>query len=287
MTAQIPMTSSLMTRLLGLKSGQSAQTTGTEKTAVTTPVGDKTKISAQTDAAPTLTETTTIAVTSLTQKAQDLQKLLDTLDTSITTLNTARDVINDVVALTEEAGGITVRARDTLKTAAGYEGNKDRLAELETRYKAVLERIDATVEKATVKGINLLKGDTLTTNFDNKGKSALDTQGYDLTAKGLEFRDPDFSSAFKVQDSRIDVMNAIDIAVTLRHQVTSDAMLIQTRQEFSENTIETLNAGASKVQFNDLGEEAANLLVLQVRQQIGATSDPLAAEAQQYLLQQF
>lgn len=284
MTSQIPMTSSLMTRLLGLKS---AQTTGTEKTAVPTAVGDKTKISAQTEAAPTATETTTIAVTSLNQKAQDLQKLLDTLDTSISTLNTARDTINDVVALAEEAGGITVRARDTLKTAAGYEGNKDRLAELEARFQSVIAKIDAAVEKAAVKGVNLLKGDTLITKFDNDGRSALDTQGTDLTAAGLGFRKPDFSNAFKVQDSRIDVMNAIDIAVTLRHQVSSDAMLIQTRQEFSENTIETLNAGASKVQFNDLGEEAANLLVLQIRQQLSANDEPLAAESQQYMLKQF
>lgn len=285
MTSQIPMTSSLMTRLLGLKSGQ--QSTGAEKTASPAATTDKVKVSAQTETAGITTETTTIAVSSLTQKAQDLQKLLDTLDKSITTLNTARDVINDIIALAEEAGGITVRARDTLKTEAGYEGNKDRLAELENRYRAVIQKIDQTVEKASVKGVNLLKGDTLRTNFDNDGKSALDTQGYDLTAKGLEFREPDFSSVFKVQDSRIDVMNAIDIAVTLRHQVTSDAMLIQTRQEFSENTIETLTSGASKVQFNDLGEEAANLLALQIRQQLSASNDPLASEAQQYLLKQF
>ena len=82
-------------------------------------------------------------------------------------------------------------------------------------------------------------------------------------------------------------MNAIDIAVTLRHHVTSDIMLIQTRQEFSQNTIETLNAGASTIRLNDLGEEAANLLALQIRQQLGETAEPLASEAQQYLLKQF
>jgi hypothetical protein len=268
-----------MTRLLGLKTAQpgpvksmsASAAKGTADKPVTAPA-----------------ETTTLAMSSLHQKAHDLHKLLDTLDRSITTLTSSRDSINEVVALIEEAGGITIRARDTLKTAAGYEGNKDRLAELENRYKTVLAKIDATVAAADIRGVNLLKGHTLTTSFgDRTGGSDLVTHGYDLTSAGLEFRTPDFSSPFKVQDSRIDVMNGIDIAVTLRHQVTSDIMLIQTRQEFSQNTIETLNAGASSIRLNDLGEEAANLLALQIRQQLGETDESLASESQRHLLKQF
>lgn len=281
MPPDIPSTT-LTARLLGLNSAGSSSTSATKNVA-----DDKTAATAQTKITST-TETTTIAVTSLNQKAQDLARLLDGLDKSITTLQSARDSINEVIGHIEEAGGITIRARDTLKTSAGYEGNKDRIAELEARYQSVLDKIDKTVAAASGKGVNLLKGDTLVTSFgDKNANSALETQGYNLTAKGLEFRKPDFKTAFKVQDSRIDVMNGIDIAITLRHQVTSDMMLIQTRQEFSQNTIETLNAGADKFQLTDLGDEAANLLVLQVRQQLAQTSDPLASEAQQQLLKQF
>lgn len=279
MSSDISLTSTLMTRILGLQTGQ---TSGAKS-----PAGDKPAESVQTAKIQSSAEPTSIAVTSLTQKAQDIQNLLDGLERSISTLQTARDVINEVVGHIEEAGGLTVRARNTLSTPAGYEGNKERLTELEERYTSVLEKIDATVATAAVKGVNLLKGDTLTTSFDQDGNSTLATQGYNLTSKGLEFRKADFSSLFKVQDSRIDVMNAIDIAVTLRHQVTSDMMLIQTRQEFSENTIETLNAGASTIKLTDLGEEAANLLTLQVRQQLSETDEPLASEAQQFILKQF
>ncbi len=281
MATDIPSTTTLTSRLLGLNTAQTGGTSASKNVSADKAASAPIKtISA--------TETTTIAVTSLNQKAQDIGKLLDGLDKSITTLQAARDTINEVIAMIEEAGGITIRARDTLKTSAGYEGNKDRLADLETRFQAVLAKIDATVNAVSGKGVNLLKGDTLVTSFGEKNSNSdLQTQGYDLTAKGLEFRKPDFSSLFKVQDSRIDVMNGIDIAITLRHQVTSDMMLIQTRQEFSQNTIETLNAGASTIQLNDLGDEAANLLVLQVRQQLAQTEDPLASEAQQHLLKQF
>jgi protein subunit release factor B len=82
-------------------------------------------------------------------------------------------------------------------------------------------------------------------------------------------------------------MNGIDIAVTLRHQVTSDMMLIQTRQEFSQNAMASLNAGSEKIELKDLGDEAANLLALQIRQQLSETVEPLASEAQQSLLKQF
>ncbi len=283
MATDIPMTSTLMTRLIGLSSGQGTSAAAAKAAAAL--AGDKPAAPVQ---AATSSAGTTIAVTSLNQKAQDLARLLDNLDKSITTLQSARDAVNDIVALTEEAGGITIRARDTLRTSAGYEGNKDRLAELEVRYQAVLEKIDARVDQVAGKGANLLKGDTLITAFADKNSSSdLVTQGYNLTSKGLEFRKPDFSSQFKVQDSRIDVMNAMDIAVTLRHQVTSDIMLIQTRQEFSQNTIETLTAGASTIQLADLGDEAANLLALQVRQQLAISDDQLASEAQQHLLKQF
>jgi hypothetical protein len=269
-----------MTRLLGLKTAaqpataRSISASGAKETA-----GKPATMPA---------ETTTLAMTSLHQKAHDLHRLLDSLEKSIATLTNARDSINEVVGLIEEAGGITIRARDILKTAAGYEGNKDRLAELENRFKTVLTKIDASAAAADMHGVNLLKGGILTTSFgDRTGASDLVTHGYDLTSTGLEFRLPDFSSLFKVQDSRIDVMNSLDIAVTLRHQVTSDIMLIQTRQEFSQNTIETLNAGAGAIRLNDLGEEAANLLALQVRQQLGETDEPLASESQRSLLKQF
>ncbi|PZP57129.1 MAG: hypothetical protein DI586_01510 [Micavibrio aeruginosavorus] len=226
-------------------------------------------------------------MTSLNEKAQDLQKLLDTVEKSISTLATSRDQVQNAIGILEEAGGITIRARDTLKTSAGYDGNKDRLAELETRYSAALEKLDALVNNPATGGVNLLKGESLTTSFDSAGKSQFTTTGLDLSPEALEFRNPDFSSLEKVQDARIDVMNAIDIGTTLRHIISSDLMLLQTRQEFSQSTISTLSEGAEAIPVGNLGDEAANLLALQIRQQLSDTDVQLAAESQQHLLKQF
>ncbi len=282
MTSQIPSSSTLMSRLFGPKDGVSGLSASAEVAAPS----DKTAAKGQT-ARTISSDSTVITVTSLTQKAQNIEKLLGNLERNIGTLQVARDAISEVIGNIEEAGGLTIRARDTLKTPAGFEGNKDRLAELEKRYAAALEKNDALIKKISGSGANLLAGDTLVTKFDDLGHSKLETQGYNLTAKGLEFRPADFSSLFTVQDSRIDVMNGIDIAVTLRHQVTSDMMLIQTRQEFSQNAMASLNAGSDKIELKDLGDEAANLLALQIRHQLSESVEPLASEAQQSLLKQF
>jgi hypothetical protein len=285
---EIPLTTALMNRVLGLKTGQGTGTSASAKSEGAQATGDKKAVSGQNTAAGTAPlDNTTIVATSLNKKAQDIQDLLDGIDHSLSVLQGTKDSVEKVVALLEEAGGITVRARDTLKSAAGYEGNKDRLKELETRYAAVLERLDSAVAKSAVRGVNLLKGDSLSTAFDPEGKSAITTQGADLTSEGLGMRAPNFSSQFNAQESRIDVMNAIDIAITLRHQVSSDTMLIQTRQEFSQEAASSMTEGAENLQLDDLGEEAAGLLALQIRQHLSEHDEPLASEAQSALLRQF
>lgn len=286
MTAQNPLTSTRMSRFFGAQDA-STGASGAAR-ALAPPWRPSDKAGAKAQNTPVISsDYIVITVTSLTQKAQNIEKLLGNLERNIATLQVARDAISEVIGNIEEAGGLTIRARDTLKTPAGYEGNKDRLAELEKRYAAAIEKNDVLIKSLSGTGANLLAGDTLVTNFDDLGHSRLETHGYNLTGKGLEFRKPDFSSQFTVQDSRIDVMNGIDIAVTLRHQVTSDMMLIQTRQEFSQNAMASLNAGSEKIELKDLGDEAANLLALQIRQQLSETVEPLASEAQQSLLKQF
>ncbi len=280
MSGEISQTSMFLSRLANLRQSQATSVKNTSD--------DKSAAPAQTTQNSSSTsEPVTIVVTSLNEKVQDLQKLLDGIDKNITTLSNSRDLADKAVATMEEAGGITVRARDTLKTASGYEGNKDRISELQDRYTAALEKLAQIVDSASTDGVNLLKGDTLTTSFDQTGKSTFTTTGMDLSPETLEFRNPDFTTLEGVQNSRIDVMNAVDIGTTLRHILSSDMILMQTRQEFSQETISTLSAGAEQIPVAHLGDESANLLALQVRQQLSESDVPLASEGQQYLLKQF
>lgn len=217
----------------------------------------------------------------------DLKSLLDGFESAIGVLTMSRDLVDEVIAIIEEGGGITVRARDTLKTASGFEGNKQRLEELEIRFLGTLTKIEQVIERATIKGINLLKGDSLFIHFDTEGKSKLETRGINLTPKALEFRKPLFNSLERVQDSRIDVMNAIDIATTLRHVINSDLFMLQGREEFSKETMANLVDETKATDNTTLKDEAANLLALQIRQQLSENEAPLAGDAARDILSQF
>lgn len=60
--------------------------------------------------------------------------------------------------------------------------------------------------------------------------------------------------------------------------------LLQTRLEFTETYVNTLQAGGDKLTLADLNEEGANLLALQTRQQLGIQALSFAGQAEQGIL---
>ena len=69
--------------------------------------------------------------------------------------------------------------------------------------------------------------------------------------------------------------------------LANDLSIIQTRRDFTEETINTLTAGADDLTVADQNEEGANLLALQTRQTLGVTSLSLASQSQQSVLRLF
>jgi flagellin-like hook-associated protein FlgL len=63
--------------------------------------------------------------------------------------------------------------------------------------------------------------------------------------------------------------------------------VVQTRQDFTKATINTLRTGADNLVLADTNEEGANLLALQTRQQLSTTALSLAAQAAQNVLRLF
>jgi flagellin len=89
--------------------------------------------------------------------------------------------------------------------------------------------------------------------------------------------------------------NAIDTAITglssalttLRTEASSlgnNVALLQTRLEFTDSYVSTLEDGGSKLTLADINEEGANLLALQTRQQLGIQSLSFAGQAEQSVL---
>ncbi len=86
-------------------------------------------------------------------------------------------------------------------------------------------------------------------------------------------------------------ISELDSALTtLRTQAQtlgSNVALLNTRLDFTQNYVNTLQGGADKLTLADINEEGANLLALQTRQQLGIQSLSLAAQAEASILRLF
>lgn len=187
-------------------------------------------------------------------------------------------------ALVNTGGSII---RETSGNAQVYSGIQSTVENAQDRYNKVLTEISATANDSSFNGVNLLKGNDLLTTFNEDGTSTLNTTGDDLTAIGLGLSVADFSTDALVQSASDELSSATQTVRNFGSLIATDLSLIQTRRDFTEQTVETLKAGSDDLTLADLNEEGANLLALQTRQQLGVTSLSLASQAQQGVLRLF
>jgi len=84
-----------------------------------------------------------------------------------------------------------------------------------------------------------------------------------------------------------DLQSALDTLRTKTKTLGSNVALLQTRLDFTDNYVNTLQTGADKLTLADLNEEGANLLALQTRQQLGIQALSFAGQAEQGILALF
>jgi len=168
-----------------------------------------------------------------------------------------------------------------------FDGVTVNVDQLESDYNNVRDQIDQLVRDASYRGINLLNGDDLTSFFNEDRTSTLETQGTDFTSLGLGIAEADFTNANNVQQSIDQAKSALNDVRRFGSSIANDLAIIQTREQFTTETINTLKAGADDLTVADQNEEGANLLALQTRQQLGVTSLSLAAQSQQSVLRLF
>lgn len=161
------------------------------------------------------------------------------------------------------------------------------VAGLEVDYNKVLDQINAIVNDAQYRGVNLLGGESLTTFFNEQRTSSLVTTGVDFTAFGLGLSEANFRNETLTDSIVEDVRSAILSVRAFGNSIANDLTIIQTRRDFTESTVNILEAGADDLTVADQNEEGANLLALQTRQTLGVTSLSLASQSQQAVLRLF
>ncbi len=139
---------------------------------------------------------------------------------------------------------------------------------LQEGYETILNQLDDLVADADYRGINILRNEDLTTLFNEDGSSNLVTEAIDATSRGLGLQREDFNSLEAVQTKLSQVREA---QLTLRRYaatVATDLNVLQTRQDFTRQTINTLLAGGDDLVIDDQNRAGAEFLAARVRQQI-------------------
>ena len=159
------------------------------------------------------------------------------------------------------------------------------------QFNDVLDQINQMVQNSdtSYKGVNLLNGDDLTVNFNENRTSTLTIKGSVLDTAGLGLNEAknEWKTSSDIDRALADIDTATSRLKTKSSELGQNLSVIQTREDFTENMINTLTSGADDLTLADMNEEAANLLALQTRQSLGTNALSLASQSQQSVLSLF
>jgi flagellin len=197
-----------------------------------------------------------------------------TQDLTVTGANATSGVI-DGGAGTDTVGGNEVRG------------------DLATQFNELRDQLDKLSDDSSFNGVNLLRGDNLKINFNETGTSTLDIQSKGAETINSAYLDlTSIDAADLDSDTNIDslISTVHDALNTIRSQSSafgSNLSMVENRQNFTKEMMNTLQTGADNLVLADSNEEGANMLALQTRQQLSSVALSLASQSDQAVLRLF
>ncbi|MDP1730993.1 MAG: flagellin [Devosia sp.] len=176
-------------------------------------------------------------------------------------------------------------------------GSNEVRKNLVSQFNELRDQLDKFSDDASFNGINLLRGDKLKLTFNETGTSTIEIQAKDkngaatsinTTTLGITVAaDADFDSDATLDTTLEGLKNALGSLRSQSSTFGSNLSIVENRQDFTKNMINTLETGAANLTLADTNEEAANLLALQTRQQLSSTALSMASQADQAVLRLF
>jgi len=249
------------------------------------------------------TDTLTFAITS-TSTVQDLVDAVNADANLDASASITADGEIEIQSSLASGGTVTVGVTDVVTTAAtndvaslgltsgtatatGTE-NTDRTS-FASQFDDLRTQITQLASDASFNGVNLLNGDSLTVNFNEDGSSNLSVSGvtFDATGLGVSASTNGFQDDASIEAALGELEAALG---TLRAQSSafgSNLSVVETRENFTNDLVNTLQVGADSLVLADTNQEGANLLALQTRQALSSTALSLSAQSDQNVLRLF
>lgn len=227
-------------------------------------------------------------------------------DGQLTVTGTGSDALT-IEAGTMNAGTFAAVAGDNTalfgtapNTGVTASGNSAVRTTLVQQFNDLRTQIDGLAKDASFNGTNLLGGDKLSITFNEKtgsNKNKLDVQGetvsatnlgigkaVDGTATGNDYNIQNDTDLAKAADALTNVLTSLRATAS---SLGSQLSVVETRQSFTKDMVNTLSQGADNLVLADTNEEGAKLLALQTRQQLSQTALSLSNQADQAVLRLF
>jgi hypothetical protein len=167
------------------------------------------------------------------------------------------------------------------------------------QYNDLRTQIDQLAKDAGFNGVNLLQGDKVSIQFNEKtgaNQSKLDVQGSTLSADNLGISQAtntqltgftNFQNDSDLEAATKSLTGALTSLKSISSSLGANLSVVQTRQDFTKDLASVLSQGADNLVAADGNQEAASLLALQTRQQLSQTALSLSNQADQAILRLF
>jgi len=254
----------------------------------------------------------------LRQRGRDLSTLLDQMGIAVETLKLTGKAIEGLQRLAESAIG-------TIRAAAATTDNAVR-EQARASFEEIKVQLNNLAQDTNFNGRNLLNGGIagaydsrfdLRISFNETATTQLDVKAINLRASGTgvtggtdpatvtQVNPPDTAGTrgFPARAANVyasgaagDLAMQTDLAYltsyvsTIRGAASNfgiNLTILQNRQQFTKDSVLTLNVGADGLVLADQNEEGAKLLALQTRQQLSTQAISLANQADQAVLRLF
>ena len=215
------------------------------------------------------------------QRAGDLNSRKDAMGEAVQTVQASNNGITAITALIQAAKSLASSAAGTSDTLSQ--------ATYESQFLQIKSQITTLASDSSYRGVNLLTDGTLTLEFAPKaGDSKLIINGFKADAATLNVTS---TTNWMVTGAAASANASMDAALTtLRAKsssLASNLEIVTTRQDFTNNMVNTLTTGADNLTLADMNQEGANMLMLQTRQSLGTTALSLSSQAAQSVLRLF
>jgi flagellin len=280
----------------------SAQKSKIESTAAASTTNTAATLMTGAFAGSSVTNTMIIAVTGagtitiLHSVTNTIQSVLDQITAADTSLTATYNTTTDKIEIAGTAGThVTVSGSAPANfgiaagtTTFGSTGSGSSVTDLEADFEKVMAEMNKIYQDAGYKGVNLINGNDLTvTTNENSTTQVISSATLTVTGIGFTAATVTWSTAANIDASITEAKTAQSTLRTTSSGFAADLGLLTTRESFTKELIETLEAGAGLLVNASLEEESANLLALQTRQSLGTSALTFANQVQQSVLQLF